>query len=44
VGTKRVPLAKARVLQVARRANGSATGGVASKYDREQSAFKKLNT
>jgi hypothetical protein len=44
VGTKRVPLAKARVLQVARCGNGSATGGVASMYDREQSAFEELNT
>jgi hypothetical protein len=40
---RRVELAAARVLQATRRAircgNGSATGGVASKYDLEQLAF-----
>jgi hypothetical protein len=39
----RVQLAEARVLQVvriaARRGKGLGTGGVASKYDREQSVF-----
>jgi hypothetical protein len=47
MGELRVQLAGARVLQVARRAARrvifSATGGVASKYDREQSAFRELN-
>jgi hypothetical protein len=40
---RRVQLADARVLQAARRAarsgKGSGTGGIASKYDREQSVF-----
>jgi hypothetical protein len=47
-GEQRVQLVGAIVLQTTRRAAGrgicSATGGVASKYDRQQSAFEKLNT
>jgi hypothetical protein len=41
---QRAHLADARVLQAARRAarhgKGSGTGGIASKYDREQSVFR----
>jgi hypothetical protein len=48
MGELRVQLAGARVLKVARRAARrvifSATGGVASKYDREQSTFRELDT
>jgi hypothetical protein len=45
---RRVQLADARVLKTMRRTvrcgTSSATRGVASKYDREQSAFRELNT
>jgi hypothetical protein len=47
-GERRVEFASARVLQAVRRAVGrsicSASGGIASKYDLEQSAFRELNS